>query len=81
MKKRTSYVFLDNHSLLVINCRGKLRTLYTPFRVKCIIAVNHLPEDSWAVVDEVLQSESQGLIYVIQGGRYCYKHFRIHIKF
>jgi len=81
MRKKTSYLFLDNHSLLVINSKGKLRTLYTPFRVKCIEGKDNIPADGWVIVEEIESPKKHGLIYLIQNKKYSHKHFRIEIRF
>jgi hypothetical protein len=80
MKRKNSVLYLDSNCLLVINSKGKLKTLYTPFRVKCINAVDSIPENSWVIVDKVEQKGPE-LLYFVQAKAFSFRHFQIQIKF
>jgi hypothetical protein len=65
---------------MVINPRGKLRTVYTPFRVKCVVDNDDIPFNSWVIVEEVKNSGAE-IIYCVQGKELSYSLFQIEIKF
>lgn len=81
MKRKKSLVYLDARSLLVINSNGRLRTLFTPFRAKCVKAVTGIPVNTWVIVDEIRQSKEMGLAYLIGGRVISHQNFHIEIRF
>ena len=68
-------------SLLVINGNGKIRRIYTPFRVLAIESSNTIKNGSWVYVDRIRVNEKQQLIFEINGEGYLYDLFRIYIHF
>lgn len=68
-------------SLLVINENGKIRRLYTPFRVLAIESINTIKKGSWVYVEKILVNEKHQLVFEINGEGYLYDLFRIYIKF
>ena len=76
-----SIVYYDSHSVLVINQKGKIRRIYTPFRVRCLEIVDELNPGSMLFVDEVLEDLEKLLLYKINGNVYPYGLFSIEIKF
>jgi len=68
-------------SLLVINKNGKIRRLYTPFRVLAIISVGSIPKNTWVLVQEIASNKKHQLLYVINNEQYLYESFRIYIQF
>ena len=74
--------YYDSSSILVINPKGQIRKLYTPFRVLCISTIiNCVEKGSWVFVDEVKSNRKDELIFVVGGRPYPYQHFQIHINF
>lgn len=61
--------------LLLIDCKGQIQKLYTPFRV-----INK-SNDCWAYIDKVLTSSNDELIFVIDSYFYPHYNFRIVINF
>jgi hypothetical protein len=73
--------YVSNDSVLVINAKGKMRTLYTPFKVQCYHAVGGIPMQAWVFVDGVYQDKTDQLHYQIGGKLYSYQHFRLQVLF
>lgn len=69
-------IFYDNpHCLLVVNPKGCIRKLYTPFRVQI--------KDSGlnVYVDEVQRNEEKIILFKIQGRLMPYSQYFIKISF
>jgi len=83
MKNETeqNILFYDTYSVLVINGTGRIRRLYTPFKVLCTKAVDDLHQNTSLFVDEVFEDPDDLLLYKINGNLYAYKYFTIQIKF
>lgn len=81
MKKGYDVKFCDRNSILIINSRGVIRQLHTPFKVQCIAQVGRYSKGSVVYVEEVSVGERDELIYLIGEGAYFHKHFRITANF
>ncbi len=80
--KELRVYYYDSGSILVINPKGKIRKLYTPFRVLCIEPVNSwLKKGAWVFVDEVKSTANDQLIFVVAGLSFSHRHFQIQINF
>jgi hypothetical protein len=75
------YQYYNSTTLLLVNKKGEIRRLNTPFRVVCIIAVANIRLDTRVYVEEVVGNEKDELHYIILSHLYLYKHFRIFINF
>lgn len=79
MKGENQVRYCDDKSILVINPQGILRRVYIPFRVT--------GKDSksgkryWYIVDAVINTHADELVYIINGKPYVHWHFVIEIKF
>lgn len=71
--------YCSNNCLLVINSRGKIRELYTPFLVTAINSIGQRKRTY--IVDEVMNSSQGELAYKINGAMYHYAQFTISINF
>ena len=81
-KNELRVYYHDPSSVLVVNPKGQMRKLYTPFRVLCVKTVNHfLATGTWAYVDEVKTNRKDELIFVVGGRPYPHQHFHIRINF
>jgi hypothetical protein len=69
------YQYYNSHTLLVINQKGQIRKLYTPFRVI------DQTSGQWKYVEEVRHTCGDRLIFVIQGQESPYHQFMISINF
>lgn len=65
--------------MLVINSHGKIREVFTPFLVTAINTPGNVKRTY--IVEEVLSSEKNELIYIINGRQYHYAQFTITINF
>lgn len=81
MTENISYQYYHSNALLVINSKGLIRILYTPFRVLCNDEIKSIPQNTWVFVEEVYSNQRDELQYVIFGVVYSYKHFKIPIQF
>jgi hypothetical protein len=73
--------YVSDHSLLVINKKGLMRKLYTPFRARCYHSVGNIPAQSWVYIDGVYQDKTDRLLYLIAGKLYSYRCFRLQVLF
>ena len=73
--------YYNSNALLLVNAKGLIRVLYTPFRVLCRFDLLNIPKGTWVYVDEVFSNERDELIYQVNGQTYSYKHFRLQISF
>jgi hypothetical protein len=71
----------DPNSILVINPIGKMRQVFTPFKVQVKEPTTNLDVNSWVLVDLVKASPSYKLMFRIGSKWYPYHLFRITIKF
>ena len=81
MEKNLHFQYYNSNALLLINKKGQIRILYTPFRVLCVIATGSIPLDSWVYVEEVWADHQDRLQFVIYGLPYLYQHFYLPITF
>jgi hypothetical protein len=80
-KKIVKYYYYDEESILLVNHKGKIRRLYTPFKVLCMETIDNLRCGVWVYVDAVRNSDKDELIYLIQGKEYLHFNFCIQIGF
>ena len=71
----------DPNSILVINPIGKMRQVFTPFKVQVKEPTLNLDVNSWLLVDLVKASPTYKLMFRIGSKWYPYHLFRITIKF
>ncbi|MBL7683820.1 MAG: hypothetical protein JNK00_10710 [Flavipsychrobacter sp.] len=73
--------YCDPHSVLLVNTNGLLRRIYTPFKVLTLVQIGNMPPGTSLMVDEVLSTESDELVYIIADRAYKYRYFNIVAKF
>ena len=71
----------DPNSILVINPIGKMRQVFTPFKVQVKEPSTNLDVNSWVLVELVKASPTYKLMFRIGSNWYPYHLFRITIKF
>ena len=81
MYENLTYKYYNSKTLLVINSKGLVKELHTPFRVICSNDISNIPRDTTVYVEKVLTNNKHELLYLINGIVYSYKNFYIHIKF
>jgi hypothetical protein len=78
-QKGNTLQYMSNNCILVINQQGKIRELFTPFLVS---SSNNLgARKRTYIVEEVLSTPIDSLIYVINGRQYDHAMFVITINF
>ena len=75
------FTFVNNNTLIVINQKGKMRQLFTPFNVQVLQDTEHFKENSWVVVEEIIQHPQHILIYRVINQWWPYYIFKIDVKF
>ncbi len=68
-------------SALFITGKGKLTTIYCPFRVICVMPVNDIPLDTWVYVDAVVSHPEYIIAYLILNDYYPYNCFYLPINY
>ena len=81
MNSNMHFQYYNSNALVVVNIKGQIRTLYTPFRVMCMEAISAIPKGTYVYVEEVLSNDQDQLQYVIHGQPHLYYHFHLCIKF
>lgn len=69
--------YCNYNCVLVINSYGKLKQVFTPFRVVGITEGKR----QWYIVEEVRNTDQDELLYIIGGHCYLHHHFTIEIQF
>ena len=69
--------YCSYNSILVLNPNGKLRQVFTPFKVKTVYDNNV----QTYIVDEVMSTEDDKLIYIICDKAYYHHHFILDSHF
>lgn len=75
------YQYYNHHTLLLVNQKGQIRMLYTPFRVLCLNATGRLQLHTWVFVDEVHSTDTDELQYLIFDQLWSYRHFKLTVMF
>lgn len=81
MTERLRLKYVTDGCLLLINPNGKLRILYTPFRVICIKESLGLPLNTWVYVEAIFYHSQFKIGYLIHGNIHPYNHFQITISY
>ena len=71
--------FIDHESILVVNPAGKLKKILVPFRV--IVRGSEKNRKQLYMVEEVLTTERDEIVYVINSKPYYHTHFILDIFF
>lgn len=67
----------DPFSILIVNRTGRLRRLYTPFKVVSLVDIGNIKADMGVYIEEVATSDKDELMYLVAGIAYNHYHFRI----
>ena len=74
---REIYKYCDSDSILIIDEEGKIRRIYCPFAVMCIIDVDVYKKGEYVIVTAVKIAKNLLLVYVIDQKNYYYYFFKI----
>jgi hypothetical protein len=75
------FTFVNNNTLIVINQKGKMRQLFTPFHVQVLQDTAHFKENSWVVVEEIRQHPQHILLYRVINHWWPYFIFKLDVRF
>ena len=73
--------YVNKNTLFVINHKGKIRQLFTPFNVQVLQATEHFKENSWVVVEEIRQHPQHILLYRVINHWWPYFIFKLDVRF
>ena len=65
----------------MVNSKGRMRKLYTPFMVLCVVDSGSIKANTKVYVQEVQSTPKDELVYIIAGIAYYHSYFRIEAKF
>ncbi|MCF8293998.1 MAG: hypothetical protein K9I70_09320 [Chitinophagaceae bacterium] len=74
-----SIKYIDHKSILVVNPAGQLRKVFVPFRV--YVRGTELTQKQVYMVEEILTTERDEIVYVINSKPYYHHHFKLDILF
>lgn len=77
MENKVTYC--DFNSVLVVNPEGKLRQVFTPFRVKAKVSPS--VNKQVFIVQEVRSTEKDELVFIINDKHFFHHHFVLDIHF
>lgn len=81
MEQGYTVSYADNSSILIINAMGRIRRLYTPFRVVCRDDYMSLQKGVSMYVDEISSTPNDQLLFITNTGIYEHSHFTIVASF
>jgi hypothetical protein len=81
MKKGYTISYGSANSILLVNGLGRIRQLYTPFRVKVTEDVEGLKQGTFVYVEEVVSDPQDRLVFITNTGAYLHSSFRIVASF
>lgn len=73
--------YVNNNCLMVINTNGKMRQLFTPFRVQVLYPTSVFKQHSWVYVEEVKEHKKHLIIYRIGAQWWPFGIFSIQVGF
>lgn len=77
MKAKPSISKYDQQSLMLINSKGRLRRLNTPFRVECIKPIHKIHHQHTVYVTCINEHPSEKLLYRVLNEWIPYHHFQL----
>ena len=75
------FTFVNKNTLFLINHKGKIRQLFTPFNVQALQNTEHFKENSWVVVEEIIQHPQHILLYRVINHWWPYFIFKLDVRF
>ncbi len=67
----------NSQSLMLINAKGRLRRLNTPFRVECIKPIHRIHHQHTVYVTYINEHPSEKLLYRVLNEWIPYHHFQL----
>ncbi len=81
MKRGYKVQYGSTNSILLVNSLGRIKQLYTPFRVKVEEDTESLKKGTYVYVEEVASDPQDRLIFLTNTGAYLHSSFRIVASF
>ena len=81
MEQDYAVSYCDHTSILIVNNLGRVRRLYTPFRVKCKADYQDLKKGMSVYVEEVASTPKDELLFITNTGVYLHSCFIIVASF
>ena len=81
MENGYAVTYGSSDSILLVNAMGRIRQLYTPFRVKVIEEMDGLTVGAYVYVEEVASTYQDKLVFITSTGTYLHSCFRIIASF
>jgi len=76
-----SVFYFNSNCLLVVNSKGIIRILFTPFRVITIDCNCGIPEGTILFVEEIGSDKQDKLYFIIFGHPYFHFYFYVPVEF
>jgi hypothetical protein len=81
MEQGYTVSYCDHSSILIVNSLGKMRRLYTPFRVTCKEDYQGLRKGASVYIEEVASTPQGDLLFITNTGTYTHSYFKIVASF
>lgn len=81
MEQDYTVSYCSHNSILIVNSLGRMRRLYTPFRVTCREDYLGLRKGMSIYVDEVGATDQDELLFITNAGIYAHSRFTIVASF
>jgi hypothetical protein len=81
MEQDYTVSYCSHNSILIVNSLGRIRQLYTPFRVTCRVDYLGLRKGMSIYVDEVGATDQDELLFITNSGIYAHSYFTIVASF
>jgi len=69
--------FEDPYSLMLVNQKGKMKWLYTPFRVFVKDEIGKFKTETWVYVEGVAEHREYRILFLISSFWYPYPFFKL----
>ena len=79
--ERYTVNYCDHTSILIVNALGRIRRLYTPFRVTCREDYLGLRKGTSVYIEEVATTPQDELLFITNTGIYAHSCFTIVASF
>lgn len=81
MKRGYAVFYGSSDSILLVNSLGRIRELFTPFRVKVLDDIGDLKKGTFVYVEQVIGTPEDKLVFITNTGIYPQCKFRIVASF
>ena len=79
MKVNITHIrYTDNKSLLIVSGEGQIIRKFTLFEVVCVEPVGGIPFNAIVLVEEVLSTDKDQLIYLVWGKYFFHHYFQVY---